>query len=89
MDPLADLLEGARARGGVFEQTVLDPPWCLRIADEAPLALATAIRGQAWLVPDDDEALAIIRPLGDEIRRLERDGTLPSTLVARSERRKK
>ena len=38
---------------------------------------------------DDDEALAIIRPLGDEIRRLEREGTLPSTLVARSERRKK
>jgi hypothetical protein len=38
---------------------------------------------------DDAEALAIIRPLGDEIRRLETEGTLPSTLVARSERRKK
>ncbi len=38
---------------------------------------------------DDAEALAIIKPLGDEIRRLEREGTLPSTLVARSERRKK
>ena len=38
---------------------------------------------------DDTEALAVIRPLGEEIRRLETDGTLPSTLVARSERRKK
>jgi hypothetical protein len=38
---------------------------------------------------DDAEALAVIKPLGDEIRRLERDGTLPSTLVARSERRSK
>lgn len=38
---------------------------------------------------DDAEALAIIKPLGDEIRRLEKDGTLPSTLVARSDRRSK
>jgi hypothetical protein len=38
---------------------------------------------------DDAEALAIIKPLGEEIRRLENDGTLPSTLVARSERRQK
>jgi hypothetical protein len=38
---------------------------------------------------DDPEALAIIKPLGDEIRKLEAAGTLPSTLVARSERRKR
>lgn len=31
--------------------------------------------------------LARLRPLGEEIRRLEADGTLPSALVARSERR--
>jgi hypothetical protein len=38
---------------------------------------------------DDPTSLALIRPLGDEIRRREQDGTLPSALVARSERRKR
>lgn len=32
------------------------------------------------------EHLATLRPLGDDIRRLEADGTLPSTLVARARR---
>ena len=38
---------------------------------------------------DDPAALQTLRPLGEEIRRLEAEGTLPSTLVARSERRKR
>jgi hypothetical protein len=38
---------------------------------------------------DDAPRLAALRPLGDEIRRLEADGTLASTLVARSDRRKR
>ena len=36
---------------------------------------------------DDPDRLAMLRPLGDEIRRLEDDGTLPSALVVRSDRR--
>jgi hypothetical protein len=36
---------------------------------------------------DDAVSLAAIKPLGDEIRRLEAEGKLPSTLVARSDRR--
>jgi hypothetical protein len=36
---------------------------------------------------DEPDRLAALRPLGDEIRRLEADGTLPSALVARSDRR--
>jgi hypothetical protein len=36
---------------------------------------------------DDATSLATIRPIGDEIRRLEAEGALPSTLVARSDRR--
>lgn len=36
---------------------------------------------------DDKTALATIKPLGDEIRRRESDGSLPSVLVARSNRR--
>lgn len=51
MDPLADLLDGVRARTAAFCRTILDPPWALRIADGAPLALATSLRGQAWIVP--------------------------------------
>ena len=38
---------------------------------------------------DDPEGLKALKPLGEEIRRLEADGTLPSTLVARSERRRR
>ncbi len=52
MDVLDDLLAGTRARGGVFNLTVLDPPWGLHIVDEAPLALATLVRGSAWIKRD-------------------------------------
>jgi hypothetical protein len=37
---------------------------------------------------DDAVALATIKPLGDEIRKLEASGKLPSTMVARSDRRR-
>ena len=36
---------------------------------------------------DDPGRLASLRPLGEEIRKLEAEGTLPSALVARSDRR--
>jgi len=36
---------------------------------------------------DDPARMAALKPLGDEIRKLEADGTLPSVLVARSDRR--
>lgn len=36
---------------------------------------------------DDPEGLKALKPLGEEIRKLEAEGTLPSTLVARSDRR--
>jgi hypothetical protein len=38
---------------------------------------------------DDKASLATIKPLGDEIRRRESEGSLPSVLVARSNRRPK
>lgn len=38
---------------------------------------------------EDRSALPIIKPLGDEIRKREADGSLPSVLVARSDRRPK
>lgn len=53
MDALTDLLSGARAHSAAFCRTILEPPWALRIADRAPLALATPIRGHCWIVPDE------------------------------------
>jgi hypothetical protein len=38
---------------------------------------------------DDPARLALLKPIGDEIRRLEAAGALPSVMVARSDRRKK
>jgi AraC-like DNA-binding protein len=59
MDALGDLLDGVRARTAAFCQVVFEPPWALRIADHSPLALATTLRGQAWIVPDGDEPTLI------------------------------
>lgn len=53
MDALADVLDGVRARSAEFCRAVLEPPWALRIADGAALALATVLRGHAWVVPGD------------------------------------
>lgn len=55
MDLLSDLLDGAHAKGGLFNQTILDPPWALRIHDEAPLAIAAMVRGSGWVWFDDAE----------------------------------
>ncbi|WP_425547458.1 AraC family transcriptional regulator [Actinomadura vinacea] len=51
MDVLADLLDGVRARGALFRQAVMSPPWGLRFAHGAPLTLVTMLRGEAWIVP--------------------------------------
>ncbi|TDU89994.1 AraC-like DNA-binding protein [Kribbella voronezhensis] len=55
MDVLDDLLAGTRARGGVFNLTIMDTPWALDIRDGAQLALATLVRGSAWIVRDGIE----------------------------------
>jgi AraC-like DNA-binding protein len=53
MDALVDFLDGPRARGAFLLRSVLDPPWSIRIQDEAPLTLVALVQGQAWIVPDD------------------------------------
>lgn len=47
MDELSALLDGPRARGAFVLRARFDPPWSLRIADEAPLALVAVLRGGA------------------------------------------
>lgn len=54
-DTLTGLLDGPRARGAFLLRSVLNPPWSLRIQDEAPLSLITMIRGSAWVLPDGGE----------------------------------
>lgn len=34
-------------------RSILEPPWSLRIQDEAPLTVVAMVRGDAWVVPDD------------------------------------
>ncbi|MEU1548454.1 AraC family transcriptional regulator [Nocardia sp. NPDC005745] len=55
MDVLASLLEGPRARGAFLMCSLLNPPWSLRIQDEAPLTVLSMIRGNAWIVTDEGE----------------------------------
>ena len=59
MDAVAGLLDGPRARGAFLLRSQLDPPWSMRIADEAPLCLIAITRGQVWLLPKVGEALRL------------------------------
>src|SRR3954449_4206532 len=92
MDAVAGLLDGPRARGALLLRSQLESPWAMRIADEAPLCLVAITRGEAWLVPEDDEALrlgpgdvAVIRgpdpyTLADDPR------TAPQVIILRANR---
>jgi AraC-like DNA-binding protein len=53
MDAVAGLLDGPRARSAFLLRSSMDPPWSLRIEDEAPLTIVALVRGEAWIVPDD------------------------------------
>ncbi|WP_067468279.1 AraC family transcriptional regulator [Actinomadura macra] len=52
MDALTDLLDGPRARGAFMLRSSLNPPWSMRIQDEAPLTLVAMARDEAWVIPD-------------------------------------
>lgn len=59
MDAVAGLLDGPRARDAFLLRSTMDPPWSLRIEDEAPLTLVAIVRGGAWVVPDAAEAVRV------------------------------
>jgi AraC-like DNA-binding protein len=59
MDSIAGLLDGPRARGAFLLRSMMDPPWSIRIQDEAPLTLVAMVRGEAWVMPDDGEAVKL------------------------------
>jgi AraC-like DNA-binding protein len=55
MDAVAGLLDGPRARDAFLLRSSMDPPWSLRIQDEAPLTLVAMVRGEAWVLREDHE----------------------------------
>ena len=87
MDTVAGLLDGPRARGAFLLRSQLDPPWSMRIEDEAPLCLVAVTNGDAWLLPDEGDAvrlrpgdIAIIR--GPDPYTLADDpGTAPQVII--------
>ena len=52
MDALTGFLTGPRARGAFLVRSIMEPPWSVRIRDEAPLTVVAMVRGDCWLVPD-------------------------------------
>jgi AraC-like DNA-binding protein len=59
MDAVAGLLDGPRARDAFLLRSTMDPPWSLRIQDEAPLTLVAIVRGEAWIVLDAGEPVRL------------------------------
>ena len=56
MDALGGLLDGVRARGAFVLRLSLDPPWSMRIQDDAPLTLICMTTGTAVIVTDSGES---------------------------------
>src|SRR5829696_690527 len=62
MDAIAGLLDGPRAHDAFLLRSSMDPPWSVRVQDEAPLTVLAMVRGEAWVLFDDAEPLALIHP---------------------------
>ena len=59
MDAVAGLLDGPRARGAFLLRSSLEPPWSLRIQDEAPLTVVAILRGHACVAPQGGEMMRL------------------------------
>ena len=59
MDAMSALLDGPRASGAFLLRAVLEPPWSVRIRDEAPLSVAVVARGAAWVIPDHGDPVRL------------------------------
>jgi AraC-like DNA-binding protein len=61
MDALSGLLDGPRARQAFLLRTSMDPPWCVRVEDEAPVTVMAVVRGNAWVLPKSGEPVPLRR----------------------------
>jgi AraC-like DNA-binding protein len=59
VDALAAMLQDVRSMGALFGRSILAPPWSVRFVDGAPLTLLTMLRGGAWIVPDEGDAVPL------------------------------
>jgi AraC-like DNA-binding protein len=59
MDAVAGLLDGPRARGAFLLRLSFGTPWALRIQDEAPLAVLSAVRGSSLIIPAEGEPVRL------------------------------
>ncbi len=58
-DPLADLLNGVRTSGALFNLSALTGDWAARFEDGSPLALAVLVHGSAWITPQGGDPVRI------------------------------
>jgi AraC-like DNA-binding protein len=59
VDALGGLLDGVRARGAFVLRTSLDPPWSMRVQDNAPLTLICVTHGRAVIVTESGAVLDV------------------------------
>lgn len=69
MDGFAALLDGPRARGAFLLRCVMDAPWAVRLADEAPLTVLSVGCGGMWLWTEDGDPPLRLGP-GDVVVRV-------------------
>lgn len=87
VDVLEALLDGPRARGAFLLRALFDPPWSLRIEDDAPLTVIAPLHGSLWVCPDDGEPVEV--PQGavgivcgpDHYTVTDAPGTVPDVVV--------
>lgn len=58
-DALSTLLQDVRPRGALFDRSIVDSPWSLRVEEEAPLTLLTPVHGEAWITRDSDQPTSL------------------------------
>lgn len=56
---LDGLLDRPHARGAFLLRSRMEPPWCLRVQEQAPLTLVGLVRGEASVRPDLGEAVRL------------------------------
>jgi AraC-like DNA-binding protein len=59
VDVLANLLDGPRGRDPFLFRMIMEPPWSVRVQDEAPVGMIAMLRGTAWVVPEDGDPVQL------------------------------
>lgn len=49
MDTLAEVLDNIRSSGALIGQSLIEPPWAIRVETGSSITLATMLRGDGWI----------------------------------------